>query len=209
MNAPPRTTIPRLSELDLVVETARLRLRPLAATDVEALWPYVSDPEFPKLMSWAAHTDRKETAEFLARQAEGLANGTDLAWAIEHEGVVVGCVGFHGITWQLRAWRLDRAELGYWLAPALWGKGLMTEGARGAIQFGFDTLRLHKVTVGCLLENDASRKVINKLGFRHVGKQVDDVWREGRWWSHLRYELTMADWSDVSTTMPITRLPVA
>lgn len=209
MNAPPRTTIPRLSELDLVVETARLRLRPLAAIDVEALWPYVSAPEFPKLMSWEAHTDRGETAEFLARQVEALAKGTDLTWGIEHGGALVGCVGFHAITWQLRAWRLDRAELGYWLAPALQRKGLMTEAVRGAIMFGFDTLRLHKVTVGCLVENEASRKVIDKVGFRLVGKQVDDVWRDGRWWSHLRFELTNADWSDVSTTMPIARIPRA
>src|SRR6476620_5909252 len=138
MSAPPRATIPRLSDLELVIETSRLVLRPIAETDVDELWPYVADPELPKLMSWAAHTDRKETAEYIARQIEGKQRGTDLVWAIEHEDKVVGCIGLHGITWAMRAWRVDRAELGYWIAPKLWSKGLMTEAAHAITRFGFD-----------------------------------------------------------------------
>jgi RimJ/RimL family protein N-acetyltransferase len=47
--------------------------------------------------------------------------------------------------------------------------------------------------------------VIEKLGFRPVGRLEDDVWRDGRWWSVLRYELTASEWSDVSTTMRVSR----
>ena len=36
-------------------------------------------------------------------------------------------IGFHEITWQIRALRLDRGELGYWLSPAHQRKGIMTE----------------------------------------------------------------------------------
>ena len=55
----------------------------------------------------------------------------------------------------MRAWRVDRAELGYWLAPALWSQGLMTEAAhRGGDASAFETLGLHKITVGCFAEND-------------------------------------------------------
>ncbi len=204
MSAPPRPTIPELSELTLEIETPRLTLRPFTTSDADAIWPYVSDPEFPKSMSWAAHTDRAQTVAWLEQVQEDLAENTGVVWAILHDGKVCGNISLEGIRWQQAAWRVDRAELGYWLAPAQWRKGLMTEAAHHVLLFAFDTLGLHKVTVGCYEQNIGSRRVIEKVGFRHIGRHEDDVWRDGAWHSHLRYELTAGQWSDVSTTMPIT-----
>jgi ribosomal-protein-serine acetyltransferase len=73
------------------------------------------------------------------------------------------------------------------------------------VRCGFELIGLHKVTVGCIAENAGSRRVIEKLGFRPVGRLEDDVWRDGCWWSVLRYELTASEWSDVSTTMRVSR----
>jgi ribosomal-protein-alanine N-acetyltransferase len=205
--APPRPVVPRLDELDLVLDTPRLRLRPFEDADVDDLWPHVSDPALPRMMSWAAHTDPSETADFIRHVREGLANSTDAAWAIEVDGRAAGCISLDDVRFAMRAWRVDRAELGYWIAPALWGKGLMTEAARAVVRCGFETIGLHKITVGCIVENIGSRRVIEKLGFRPVGRLEDDVWRAGRWWSILRYELTAPEWNDVSTTTRLSRPP--
>jgi len=197
-SAPPPTAPPSLDELDLVLATPRLRLRPVQEADADDLWPWVSDPALPRMMSWTAHTDRSETTGYLrAARAEFVA-GAGVTWAIEHAGRVVGTASLHELRRQLRAWRVDRAELGYWIAPALLGNGLMTEAARAVVSAGFDAIGLHKITVGCIAENAGSRRVIEKLGFRPVGRLEDDVWRDGRWWSVLRYELTRAEWSRVS-----------
>ncbi len=204
-SAPPRAETPTLSALPLVIETVRLRMRPLAEGDVEALWPYVSDPELPRMMSWAAHRDPAETRAFVAFAADALAKGTDIVWAIEHEDRLVGTIGFHGIAWEMRAWRVDRAELGYWLAPALHGQGLMTEAATAVTRWGFETLGLHKITISCLEGNTGSRRVIEKVGFRFLCKQEDDVWRDGRWHAHLRYELLAAEWGDTTRTLRFAR----
>lgn len=207
MSAPPRSTIPTLSELRLEIETPRLVLRPWTSSDadVNAMWPYASDPEFPKQMSWNAHTDKDTTRAFLQSNEKELAEGTGINWALIHAGKPVGSIELGNIRWQCGAWRIDRAELGYWIAPELWGKGLMTEAAHHVLLFAFDAIGLHKITVGCFEKNIASRRVIEKVGFRHVGRQDDDVWRDGAWHAHLRYELTASQWSDVSTTMPISR----
>ena len=69
------------------------------------------------------------------------------------------------------------------------------------MQFAFETLGLHKVRVGCIADNDASKKVIEKAGFRFSHRVDEDVYRHGRWLSHLRYELTFNEWSDVTTTL--------
>jgi ribosomal-protein-alanine N-acetyltransferase len=205
MAAPPIARIPKLSELPLVIETARLRLRPPTESDAEAIFAYASNPELPRYMSWAAHETVEETREWFRACVANIAAGTDLTWLIEHAGAPVGCIGLDSITWSLRALRQDRAELGYWLAPSLHGKGLMTEAAAAATGWAFERLGLHKVTVSCFEPNVASRRVIEKVGFRFYGRQEEDVWRDGTWYAHLRFELTAGEWADASRTLRFTR----
>ncbi len=201
----PRTMIPRLTELTLAIETARLKLRPYVEADADAIFPIVSQRDFPKFMSWAAHADREETLEFVRGQIANVAQNRGVCWGIEIDGKVSGAIALDGIQWQVAALRVDRAELGYWLAEPLWGKGLMTEAASAVVRFAFDTLGLHKVTTRCFVDNTASRRVIEKTGFRFVGRAEDDVWRDGRWITHLLYEMTAPEWPDVHTTMRISR----
>lgn len=188
MQTPPRDPIPTLAGLDVEIRTGRVTLRPLRDSDVEELWPWVSDPAFPHNMAWSAHVDRGETSAFIAAMRDALTDGTGMTWAIEHRGRACGCIGLEGITWRMRAWRVDRAELGYWLAPPLWGQGLMTEAALAVVRFGFNTVGLHKITVNCLAGNAASRRVIEKAGFRYVGRCEQDVWRDDKWHARLFYE---------------------
>lgn len=207
MSAPPRPTIPKLIDLALEIATPRLVLRPWtdSEADVEAMWRYASQPAFPKQMSWAAHADRAETLAFIRSTIASREDNRGVTWAITHGGEVIGSISLDGIRWQFAAWRIDRAELGYWLGTEYWNRGLMTEAAHHVLVFAFETLGLHKVTIGCLETNVGSRRVIEKLGFRHIGRLEDDVWRDGAWHTHLRYEQTAALWSDIATTMPISR----
>ncbi len=191
-----------LASLPLVIEGSKCRLRPVVLDDVDALWPHVSNPELPRLMSWAAHRDRAETVEFVQTQVDALAEGTTINWAIELDGKASGLVALTGIRWQFStAWRIDRAELGYWLGQPSWGQGIMTEAALLATKFGFDTLGLHKITVGCMDGNEPSMRIIEGLGFRHLGLALEDAWRDGAWHHHHRYELTVGEWSDTARTM--------
>ncbi len=202
---PPRASIPHLSNLPLVIETARLVLRPFTVDDVEDIWPTVSDPEFPRFMSWDAHKTKEETREWLDGASRVVASNEEVKWAIQHAGRVIGSISLHEIVWQMRAFRLDRGELGFWLATAHQKQGLMTEAVQAVVRFGFETIGLHKVMVTCMAENAASRRVIEKAAFRWVGRAEDDVWRDGKWHAHLIYELTAPEWPDVHTTMRVQR----
>jgi len=199
--SPPRPAIPQLAELDLVLETPRLRLRPFTEADVDDIWPVVSNPDFPKMMTWAAHGNRGETLGYVQAVNKGLEQNAGVVWAIEHEKRVIGSIGLDSMVFAMRALRMDRAELGFWLAPEHWNKGLMTEAGDAVMRCAFHTIGLHKVTVGCISENVASRRVIEKLGFRYIGRLEDDVWRDGKWHSTLRYELTAPEWPDAHATM--------
>ena len=201
----PREKIIRLCDLDLRIETARLVLRPLREGDVDDLWPSASDPGFPKMMSWAAHVDKEETLSFIRAVTEATANDLGVTWGIEHAGRVVGVIGLDEIRWQMRAWRVDRAEVGYWLATERWNQGFVTEAATAVMTFGFDTLGLHKLTIGCFAENTGSRRVIEKCGFRYIGRCEDDVYRDGRWHAQLRYEMLASEWTDSTNTRRFSR----
>ena len=194
MSSPPPREIPRLSDLPLVVDTPRLQLRPLELGDADALFQFASDPEVSKMMSWDPHRDRQETIAFLERMIAARSEGTSVGWAIVHDGAVAGVISVEGIRWDFRAWRMDKAEIGYWLGRPHWGQGLMSEAAAAVLKWSFETLGLHKVTIGCVEGNEASRAIIEKLGFRFLAIFEEDFWRFGRWWAHRRYELTAGEY---------------
>jgi RimJ/RimL family protein N-acetyltransferase len=201
-SAPPRAEIPILSQLPLAIDCSKFRLRPIAASDVEDLWPYVSDPAMTKFVSWKPHADRSETAAFIETQVIALANGKTINWAIEIAGKAAGLMTLGGITWRFSTdWRVDRAELGYWLGAAHWGNGITAEAALTATKFGFETVGLHKIKIGHMEGNEASKRIIEGLGFRYVGLQLEDAYKDGRWQHHHRYELTVGEWGDSARTL--------
>ncbi len=201
-SAPPRADIPVLASLPLLIACSKFTLRPVTVADTEDLWPHVSNPELSVYMSWAPHASREVTSAFLQSQVDGLAKGTIVNWAIEMEGKACGLVTLARITWSFStSWRVDRAELGYWIGQPYWGQGIMTEAALTATSFGFDTLGLHKVTVGHMDQNEPSKRIIEGLGFRYVGLQLEDAWKNNAWQHHHRYELTSGEWGDSARTM--------
>ena len=192
------STIRPFAELALELRTPRLVLRPLEATDVEALWPHVSDPDLPYFMTWETHRDRAETAQFLAMVAESRAAERGIAWGIHHEGALCGVIGLEGIRRQLGAWQMDSGEIGFWVGRAHRNRGIITEATREVVRFGFEDLGLHKILIGHVAENVASQRVIEKVGFRYIGVRREHLHRHGRWWDHRDYELLDADWRAMS-----------
>ena len=70
-------------------------------------------------------------------------------------------IGFCGFD---RLWGGEEIEIGYWLAPDYWGKGLATEAAQAVMRYGRDTLGLRQIVAVAQPENKASIRVLKKLG---------------------------------------------
>ncbi len=60
-------------------------------------------------------------------------------------------------------------ELGYWIVPSMWGRGYVTEAGRAVIAAAKDSLRLERLVSGHFVENPASGRVLQKLGFEPTG----------------------------------------
>lgn len=63
------------------------------------------------------------------------------------------------------------AELGYWVTPNAWGRGYATEAGRIVVEMARHALPLHRIEASHHLDNPASRRVLEKLGFREVSRR--------------------------------------
>jgi RimJ/RimL family protein N-acetyltransferase len=82
-----------------------------------------------------------------------------------------------------------RAELAYWVAPEAQGNGYATDAARTVVKHGFDRLRLHKVVAKAFADNEASKRVLEKVGFTEEGVFRDEAFVEGEYRDLVRYGL--------------------
>ena len=106
-----------------------------------------------------------------ARLATELANQRDHAiayWPIfEHGGDHVGCCG-------LKPRALDRRcyELGFYLRPVYWGRGLAPEAGHSVIAYAWDELGATALFAGHHPDNHGSRRALEKLGFRYTHHEL-------------------------------------
>lgn len=83
--------------------------------------------------------------------------------------------------------------LGYWVGAVHAGQGKMTAGVKAAIPFVFDTLRLHRLEAACLPRNEASIKLLERMGFTREGLARRYLKINGIWQDHVTYALLEDD----------------
>ena len=141
-------------------------------------------------MPWAAAQQREGTLEFIRMARAQLADGSGLPAAIvDEDGRIIGSVGLVEIR------RRDgRASIGYWLTAERQGRGTMTEAVRAMLDHAFGALGLNRVELHVQPDNEASRYVAQRLGFREEGVQrqaqrFDDGYRD-----LVLYAMLAEDW---------------
>ncbi len=83
--------------------------------------------------------------------------------------------------------------LGYWMGRRHAGRGHMTEAVRGAVRFAFSDLALHRVEAACLPNNEPSRRLLERVGFKHEGLARAYLKINGNWADHLLYAVLSSD----------------
>lgn len=127
-------------------------------------------PELRRWMWWAVDYSPEGTSQFLEESAGAWDSDRGWNFAISLRNEVIGGAGIDTYL-PLRS----SAELGYWLATAHTGQGLMTEAASALVTFAFEDLQLHRLQLQAAVENLASQRVAEKLGFRRMGRVREAV----------------------------------
>lgn len=87
------------------------------------------------------------------------------------------------------------ANLGYWIHPDHQGEGYATESVRLIVSYGFNELRLHRISATIAAPNTASRQVVEKLGFVHEGTKRDDAFLNGEYVDKEVYAVLRGEWT--------------
>lgn len=88
----------------------------------------------------------------------------------------------------------QNAYVGYWIDERWAGQGVMPEALVVLVRFAFEELHLHRIQVSIIPRNAASRRVVDKLGFREEGVALRYLEIAGVWEDHVRYAMTVEEW---------------
>lgn len=143
------------------LRTGRLILRPVAASDVDALYDFWTIPAVRRYL-WVDQITSKETvAEIIAaseRCFEELGSGFFAIEMATDPGILVGFCGHR----QFEDGK--QVELLYGIIPAQSGKGLVTEAAREVLRYGFEECGMERVLAAADTPNQRAVTVLQRLG---------------------------------------------
>jgi len=172
----------------LTLSDGDLVLRPLAMSD-SSQWAEVRRRNAEWLSPWDAtnppeSVDPPSSYRAMVRRLRAEARaGRSIALALTVGGRFVGQVTLGGISWG----SLRSAYIGYWIDRAYAGRGYMPRAVALLADYGFFTLRLHRIEVNIRPENAASLRVVEKLGLRCEGMRHRYLHIAGDWRDHLSF----------------------
>ena len=173
-----------------VLETERLCLRETRRDDAGAVFAALSSEEVCRYYNLSPLTMLDEATALIAGRAAAFVRHERIRWVLarqEDDGVIGSC-GL--VNWNEEA---GQAEIGYELAPAWQGQGLMREALAAVLAFGFGQMQLQQVEANVVPENEPSRRLLRRLGFREVElRRGHGVWK-GQSHDLLRYLLHRED----------------
>jgi ribosomal-protein-alanine N-acetyltransferase len=145
-----------------VVETARLRVTTWAPSDVSDLHQLHSDPAVMRFLRNGEPEEYETSQRRLEQYVTEQASQGWTKWRVEDlAGVMVGRAGFGGYG--------QHCELGYTLRADVWGRGLGTELAVALTRWHIDHHPTHQLWAYAVRDNQASRRVLEKVGFHLTG----------------------------------------
>ncbi|TDR36683.1 RimJ/RimL family protein N-acetyltransferase [Tahibacter aquaticus] len=156
-----------------LLETPRLRLRTVRRDDLAAIYALHADPRAMRYWSCAPWTQAQQAEDWFAQRARQGETEEIWPWGISRIGAdtLIGLVTVFAVNRSQH-----RAEIGYLLDPAHWGKGYAREALRAALAYGFEALQLLRVEADIDPRNEASCRLVEKLGFRREG-YLRERWR--------------------------------
>ena len=160
------------------LKTERLSLRAMHPIDAEDMYDYARRPEVSEFLLWEPHPSVAYTKQYLGYIQSRYALGDFYDWAVidRESRRMIGTCGFTRIDTAN-----DTAEIGYVLNPDFRGRGYALEAAQKVIEFAFSELGVHRIEARFMEGNQASLRVMEKLGMTFEGYHRDAIFVKGRY----------------------------
>lgn len=167
----------------LTIQTDRLLLRKFEQDDLNNVFKGLSDPQVTRY--YAVHFDTLEAAQAQMEWFQDLEkSGTGQWFAIcsADNKIFYGGCGLNEVKKEHR-----KAEIGFWLLPAYWQQGIITEALPLVCEYAYQHMNIHRIEALVESDNLNSKKVLHKLGFKHEGTMADCEIKNGRFISLAIY----------------------
>jgi [ribosomal protein S5]-alanine N-acetyltransferase len=165
-------------------------LRPIRLRDAGA-WREIRQRNLDWLTRWEAtspegpHDIAPTYAAMVRKLRQEARQGRSMPFVVTYEHRLVGQLTVNGITWG----SFRSGFVGYWIDRAYAGRGVIPTALALVVDHCF-AMGLHRIEVNIRPENAASRRVVEKLGFRQEGIRARMLHIDGAWRDHLSYALT-------------------
>lgn len=179
------------------IYTDRLILREFDSCDWQGVHGYLSDPDVLQYMEF--YPGSEEQSQFyvntmMAFQEDVPRKHIKFIAQSKDSGVIIGESG-------LFISDHDDADICFRFNKTYWGRGYATEAAKAILEFGFERLRLHRISAACDIRNTKSINVMERIGMQKEGclrehKWVKDEWRTSVIYSILEHEFMAREQSE-------------
>jgi len=168
------------------LEGETVALRTIEEEDLPLLKRGVNDPDIWRLIGARNPVNGKQEREFFEEVVSD-EDSIDLLIAVDSEGVgIVTLRPDNGV--------VSQAELGYWVVPDHQGQGYGKEAVSRIVEYGFTQRALHRIEARVFECNDASRGLLETLGFEHEGAWRHGTFLDGRYQDIHWYGLLDEEW---------------
>ena len=183
-----------------VITAERVVLRWISEDDIDSLYNVFSDPQVMRYWSSAPFTDREQAIKLQREIATGNESNTMMKWglSLRDSDRVIGTTTLFNLSLEN-----GRAELGYAMGRAHWGKGYMNEALQALLSHAFEVMQLRRLEADVDPRNVASIRTLERLGFQregylrdrwHVNGEIQDAYFYGllrrEWRKSLLTEIT-------------------
>jgi RimJ/RimL family protein N-acetyltransferase len=177
------------------IESERLSIRPLVPTDFERHYAIYANPDVVRFL-YEEPFDADGAREHLKRRSS-IDLPTEGSWVnlgvdLRDGNLLIGEVGL-----ALISTVHGHCEIGYVFDPAYAGMGYATEAAAVMVELAFSVLGAHRVSGRLDARNDASARVLERLGMRREGEFVENEYVKGEWTDEAVYAVLEVEWRAV------------
>lgn len=181
---------------ELPLETDRLLLRLARADDVDALMDYSADPEVCRYLPYEPRS-RDEIEKTMERRlgfTDFTPEGHPLFLHVElkEAGEMIGEFLLFSRNVEAR-----QGEIGYVINPRFQGKGYALEAATALMDVAFKKIKLHRIEAKCSAPNEASWRLMEKLGMRREAHFKEQALFKGEWDELLIYAILQREWVEL------------
>jgi ribosomal-protein-serine acetyltransferase len=171
--------------------SAECELRQLGEDDAAQLYAVIDANRayLSRWMPWAATQTPGDTLEFIRLTRRQSAENNGFQVGIIFDGSIAGVAGFYSVDWTNGA-----TSIGYWLAEHHQGRGTMSRAVRVLLDYAFSVWKVNRVEIRTAPDNERSRALAERLGFREEGtlRQAERVGE--RLLDNVVYSMLASEW---------------